>query len=494
MQIEAPFTGFGLYTVEQQAVADEFLDDMTPQMSFSTGDVSEDSLPNTPDDTLWSGRSMSSMMTPLSAQSPSEMSAAIHDASELIPDPRVQGGAVELNSYDFYGLHGPNIGSSHSLYLHLQIPDEVAQAMQHQVQHSHQNMSQSNRQFENETQLSQEVNPTVMSMNQSYQESTPDQSVCSEDTRTVVLSGRRRSRKIGRRQRGGRSQRRSSNSSSAVSTMTDSNRGRWVEAQKARLGNDTHIANSGKLPCEESLDGGETCGRRFQRNEHLKRHLKIHLPEGEKRKFWCAMAFFFGTWLCPKGLEPIKDRSDNMYQHCATHCYGHSVNGSRNPVFHREVVNAIDRVQLIEQGLGEKADAKIASVNNALRKKIRTNMDNAGKNRLDDNWTPRSNAHISHEIMTDLFPEGFVSCESLEVGSGPTNSNLGPEHDFVDRRVPWCFAMIKIKGAPEPFPAEARMELTTENSLDGPELLRCRRNEAPESDTKIRSRPRMSKI
>ncbi|KAL9082607.1 MAG: hypothetical protein Q9159_006300 [Coniocarpon cinnabarinum] len=194
---------------------------------------------------------------------------------------------------------------------------------------------------------------------------------------------------------------------------------------------------------------GKRCQGKFKRGEHLKRHQRTHLKPEEKRKFFCPFAIYFGDEICPKGhIKPITERSDNMSQHLATHIYGHSVNPSRNPVVHRRIIEAV----ILRDLKGDKARAKVRkqSVKLALRKHMENSATPAGNRNLGEAWTPKCNAHIDHDTMRELFPDGFVSCEDFERNRSKllTGEHSRGWYRWVDVKVPWCMAWCK--GGPKP--------------------------------------------
>ena len=140
------------------------------------------------------------------------------------------------------------------------------------------------------------------------------------------------------------------------------------ELARTGFGENVLIAESRRHMCERAVGDGEICGKRFKKAGHLKRHAQVHDHLSVRKKLHCPLAYYFGDWVCPRGgRRPIIDRPDNMPPHCSSHCFGHSVNRSRNTVFHKEVLDAIYAQQLREDNVDDKTiEARQASVGSVV--------------------------------------------------------------------------------------------------------------------------------
>lgn len=177
------------------------------------------------------------------------------------------------------------------------------------------------------------------------------------------------------------------------------------------------------------------CSGRFGRSEHLKRHVRRHLPPTEKRNFFCPLARAFGEAVCDRDEgHPIQDRGDNLTQHFATHCYGNSSHSSRNTTVHRVFMEALlRRTTEFEERRNptmEQRDERIESMNSQLKKKM-VEHQHISK-------PPRINAHIDHKIMGELFPEGFIACGGLGGICQENFDDAANWYEYIDNQTPWC--------------------------------------------------------
>lgn len=210
------------------------------------------------------------------------------------------------------------------------------------------------------------------------------------------------------------------------------------------------------------------CGDRFRRSEHRKRHERIHQHPELARQFSCSLSLEFGDQVCQRASKPINDRGDNLTQHTATHCYGYAKCNSRNAIFHKNLVGALLRhAERFERGKTptvEQREERIASMMKQLKNKMH------GKN--EDSHSPlrcKVNAHIDHSIMSQLCPEGFVSCENF---GNSTHLFFDDWYRPVDRQVAWCHAWIPKGPKPGELPL---VELPLSSDLNISPLVQRRR-------------------
>ena len=74
----------------------------------------------------------------------------------------------------------------------------------------------------------------------------------------------------------------------------------------------------------------------------------------------------------------------------------------------------------------------------------------------------RFNAHINHKFMSEIFPDGFLSCEDVHDLSAPFAADDHDWFDKIDSRWPWCLA--KLASGPRNPSAGDIIELPIDNS------------------------------
>ena len=208
------------------------------------------------------------------------------------------------------------------------------------------------------------------------------------------------------------------------------------ESSSTKLGDSVTTAEKREKSCKYAK-----CPRKFQRQEHLTRHMRLcKYSDQPVRRYYCPLAIEFGKLVCCRDKnDPFKERSDNLTQHLMTHCSGFATHQSRNSTFHKRLIETVvARAKYTEPGQEltlQNREARIKSIVEGLNNKKKS----GGQT---DICEAKWNVHIDHDYMKKLFPNGFLSCEDV---ADATEAEGYKPHSWqreYDHEMPWCCGWV----------------------------------------------------